>query len=311
MLNYLFCLDQNYNKQLLTSLNSINSNSNSNFNVYIIHKDPSSLHDIIKKNNIKFDKVNKFEVFKYISNSYTFPNLENKHISEATYYRFFIEDYIDEDINYLIYLDCDILCMNNPTDILTETISKLEKSTYIIAATTEYFHTNDTSELFNRLDLTSNSYFNAGLLVINYQKWKSENLKQKLLNSMMQIYEKVNFWDQDILNCVFDGKYLTISNYLNFLAPVSKYSDTNNLRSVVFLHFAGSTKPWSVQGAIQNISKTFHKNYSNIFPNSYLIVTKYKKKALLDLMINLINLKILKLENPKDFIKQVFKSLKL
>ena len=64
---------------------------------------------------------------------------------------------------------------------------------------------------------------------------------------MEQIHEKVNFWDQDILNHVFDGNYLTISNNLNYFAPVFKENIKSSLRSVIFLHFAGSTKPWSIQ----------------------------------------------------------------
>lgn len=311
MLNYLFCLDKNYNKQLLTSLHSLNLNSSSKFNVYIIHNEPASLNDVIKKNQIKFDKIDKFQVFEYSSSNYVFPNLENNHISEATYYRFFIEDYIKEDVEYLIYLDCDILCLNNPNDVLTETIRKLENSNSIIAASTEYIHTPETSELFNRLDLSGSSYFNAGVIIINYKMWKSENIKQKLLNTMEQLHEKVNFWDQDILNHVFDGSYLTISNNLNFLAPVIRESNSSDLRSVIFLHFAGSTKPWSIQGTLQNISKEFHHNYSSIFPSRYLIITNYKKKVLLDLIKNVVNLKIFKLESPIDFIKQVLKSLKV
>ena len=310
MLNYLFCLDQNYNKQLLTTLNSLNVNSTSKFNVYIIHDDPESLYGVIEKNNIRFDKINKFQVYKYTSNHYAFPNLENNHISEATYYRFFIEDYIKEDVDYLIYLDCDILCLNDPSDILKETIRRLKMSNYMIAASTEYIHTEDTSELFNRLDLSSTRYFNAGVVVINYQVWKSENLKQKLLSTMEQIHEKVNFWDQDILNHVFDGNYLTISNNLNFFAPVFKENINSSLRSVIFLHFAGSTKPWSIQGALLSASSIFHSNYSFIFPNNYLIVTNYKKRAIFDLIKNLLNLKILKLESPIDFIKQTLRSLK-
>jgi lipopolysaccharide biosynthesis glycosyltransferase len=310
MLNYLFCLDQNYNKQLLTTLNSLNLNSTSKFNVYIIHSYPESLYDLIEKNKIIFDNINKFQVFKYLQNNHVFPNIENSHVSEATYYRFFLEDYIKEEVDYLIYLDCDILCLNNPTDILTENIRKLDKSNFMIAASTEYIHTPETSELFNRLELKGNQYFNAGVILINYQMWKSNNLKHKLLSTMKLLHHKINFWDQDILNHVFDGDYLTISNNLNFFAPSEKERNSADLRSVIFLHFAGSNKPWKLQGALMNISREFHKNYSSIFPNKYLIVTNYRKKALFDLTKNLVNLKILKLESPIDFIKQVVKSLK-
>ena len=217
---------------------------------------------------------------------------------------------IKEDLDCLIYLDCDILCLNNPEYILKETITKLENSSFAIAASTEYVYTSETSELFNRLNLSSNNYFNAGVIVINYRLWKSQGLKQKLLNAMDEIYEKVNFWDQDILNYVIDGNYLSISNNLNFSVPVSKESSNIDLRSVIFLHFAGSNKPWSIEGILQSISSEFHKNYFSLFSSPYFVVINYRKKALFDLIKNLINLKILKLQKPFKFIIEVFKALK-
>lgn len=310
MLNYLFCLDKNYNKQLLTSINSINTHSKTKFNVFIIHNEPSSLLDLIDEYKITFDKINNFQVFEYISDSHVFPNLEGSHLSEATYYRFFIEDYIKEDVDFLIYLDCDILCVNNPEYILVETIEKLKKSSFTIAASTEYINTSETFELFNRLNLKNNDYFNAGVILINYSLWKSQGLKHKLLNAMEEIYEKINFWDQDVLNFVFDGNFLSITNNLNFSAVISKKSNSIDLRSVIFLHYSGSDKPWSIEGILQNISSEYHKNYSNLFSSPYFIVINYKKKALFDLIKNLVNLKILKLESPFKFILEVLRSLK-
>ena len=52
-------------------------------------------------------------------------------------------------------------------------------------------------------------------MLINYKLWVKNNIKNQLLNAMEEIYEKVNFWDQDILNYVFDGKFLIMSNKLN------------------------------------------------------------------------------------------------
>ena len=38
MINYLFCLDENYNNQFLTALCSLNENSTKKFNVFVIHQ---------------------------------------------------------------------------------------------------------------------------------------------------------------------------------------------------------------------------------------------------------------------------------
>ncbi|GIR19822.1 hypothetical protein CM15mP35_00830 [bacterium] len=111
----------------------------------------------------------------------------------------------------------------------------LKKSNNVIAASVEYTNTVHTSELFNRLELESNTYFNAGVMVIDFKAWKENNLKQKLLSAMDKIYDKVNFWDQDILNFVFDGKYLEISRNFNFSTQLNSNVKNIDLRSVIFL----------------------------------------------------------------------------
>ena len=42
------------------------------------------------------------------------------------------------------------------------------------------------------------------------------NTQSALVELMNSIYDKIDFWDQDVMNCFYDGKYLEISKYLNF-----------------------------------------------------------------------------------------------
>tara|TARA_Y100000816_G_scaffold284853_1_gene263729 strand:- start:2860 stop:3795 length:936 start_codon:yes stop_codon:yes gene_type:complete len=310
MLNYLFCLDKNYNKQLLISLNSLNFYSKTKFNVHIIHKDPTSLDRLITRSNIKFDKIAKFKTYQFEDLNFNFPNLENNHISEATYYRFFIDEYIEDNIDQLIYLDCDILCLNEPDDLLIEVSESLKQTNNVIAASVEYVNTVHTSELFNRLELKSNTYFNAGVMVIDFKAWKENNIKQKLLSAMEKIYDKVNFWDQDILNFVFDGSFLEISRNFNFSTQLNKNSNNIDLRSVIFLHYAGSNKPWTIIGATENISSEFHKNYFLLFGDRYYLITNYRKRGLADLFKTIFSLRILQLDSPLSFIVESIKSLR-
>ncbi len=309
MINYLFCLDSNYNNQFLTSLFSIDKNSKKDFNVYVIHKDPETLNTLLKKYKNLFTNLNNIEIHKFDSNYDSFPNLQNNHISEATYYRFFIGDYIDPKVDFLVYLDCDVLCLNNPEQILEQEIIKLKNSSVTISASTEYLKTKETEEVFNRLMLKSNSYFNAGVMIINYDLWVKNNCKDSLLNATELLYEKVNFWDQDILNFVFDEKYNVMSNNLNFPAEINNKEFNRDLRSVIFLHYSGSNKPWTVLGAINSLSKDFHHNYSLVFGEKYMIRSNYKKGAIKDLILSVINLKVFALNYPLEFIKLTIRSV--
>ena len=312
MLNFLYCLDSNYDQQFLSSLQSLLDQFNKKINCFVIHKEPNSLKKIINEINFGHENLNDFEIYKFNEDINKFPNIGNNHISEATYYRFFIDNYLDKSIHSVIYIDCDIICLSNPENILDEVVNKTKKSEYTIAASTEYVKSINTEEVFNRLEMKSNTYFNAGVMIIDVDKWRTNKTQNSLLELMITIYEKVDFWDQDIMNCFYDGKYLEISKYLNFkdtdLNHNSKKADT---RSIIFLHYAGSNKPWTIPGIVNSSSKYFHDCFNKVFNVKYLLTNKYRKQALKDFLKIIFSLKFLKLTHPISFIKLALKSIKI
>jgi len=311
MLNFLYCLDSNYDQQFLSSLQSLLDNFNRKINCFVIHKDPNSLKRIINEINFRHKNLNDFEIYKFNEEINKFPNIGNNHISEATYYRFFIDNYIDKSIESIIYIDCDIICLNNPEDILTEVVKKTKESEYTIAATTEYVKSINTVEVFNRLEMKSNIYFNAGVMVIDFDKWRTNNIQNSLVDLMVTIYEKVDFWDQDIMNCFYDGKYMEISKYLNFKDTELNYSLKKvDTRSIIFLHYAGSNKPWTIPGTVSASAKYFHDSFYKVFNVKYLLTNKYRRQALKDFFRIVTSLKFIKLSYPMSFIKLALKSIK-
>ena len=84
MKDFLYCFDSNYNQQALTSIFSLLDNTSSKINLYIIHNDPTTfkIQKIINHKNLDIFKIYKFKNDKKID----FPNLNNSHVSEATYY---------------------------------------------------------------------------------------------------------------------------------------------------------------------------------------------------------------------------------
>jgi len=282
MINYLFCLDENYNTQFLTTLFSLNKNSTKKFNVYVIHENPTDLKNEYSLYSKKFDLVNNIEFSQIKDINMNFPNLKNNHISKATYFRFFIEDYLSNDIKNLIYLDCDIICIQNPEQILNSYINKLNNSDLVIASSVEYLKNNETIELFDRLKLKSDSYFNAGVMVINYDKWRHENLKNKLLDLMNKIANDINFWDQDVLNSLIDGAYYTISNDLNF--RTAGVGLDRRLDKVKFVHYSGKSKPWSVGGLFEEHGKIYHKYYKELFGKEFHFVVTNRRNSILKIL---------------------------
>ena len=266
-MNYLYCFDENYNIQAYNSISSLLSKLEkpSGVNIYIIHKNPKSFEKYLKKLSNWNSSIT---IYEFQKSNFDFPNLESKHISEATYYRLFIDKYLPSEIEFIIYLDADIYCLNDPTKKYYETKSALLSSNYDIAACSELYESNYHSD---RLKLKSKKYFNAGLICIDYQKWQKKYSSSKLLENMEKIRKDVLWWDQDVLNSSIDGNYYELNNAMNYLYNQVRNYDKESkyiLSEVYFLHYLGKSKPWSIFGILEEYSEIYqniHRQHNSSF----------------------------------------------
>ena len=113
-----------------------------------------------------------------------------------TYYRLILSDYIKED--RVLYLDCDTIVLKNLVDFYSINLKG------IACGVVEDQRTDDIS-LLNHLDLES-GYFNAGVLLVNLDYWRENNIKNQLLSYLHLNLEKCIYNDQDALNVVLHGK---------------------------------------------------------------------------------------------------------
>ena len=116
--------------------------------------------------------------------------------------------------------------------------------------------------MFEHLGLESSKYFNGGVLIINYKKWITENIFEKLQTTVAKTEKDLIWWDQDVLNQVIDGNFLDLNIFYNYKLSLDWKIDENFiLNEVTFLHYQGKLKPWNISGITQN-----HSNiYQNIF----------------------------------------------
>lgn len=269
MTNFLYCFDSNYNVQATVSISALLEKYDSEVNLYILHDNPILFEKHTAKLK-KYKNLNKIEIFKFEDTNYDFPNLNNSHVSYATYFRMFISNYLPKDLDFLIYLDADILCLSNPRSVIEEEINKLKSSDNVLTGLNEEISTSHKL----RLGLKNNRYFNAGLIIINYEKWSKPETVNNLLDIMKSNYGNIEFWDQDILNIYFDGKFSDLPINLNYISPDGKnvYEEQIN-----FLHYAGSNKPWYFENTFNQISDYYNKEYKKVFRNKYHVTFKFKK----------------------------------
>lgn len=315
IINFLYCFDKNYNKQAFSSIISLLDNISKKINIYIIHQEKNFVESIPDKINFH-EKLNELKVYEFKDRNHNFPNLGNNHVSEATYYRLFIENYLDKDIEVLIYLDADTICLRDPIESLEKSQKELIESSYIFAARTELkkseidnyekFYIYSEVLPFERLGV-ENLYFNAGVLIIDYKKWTKEKLGSKLLKQMKDLENKIVTWDQDVLNSLINGNYLELAKEFNFFD--SEYKEKDKKEKPIIIHFLGSNKPWKTSGAFMKAAKYYHYNFSKIHNKKYHIEHSWKSRSVKDLLKAIINFKFFNVSRPFSYIKEFILSL--
>lgn len=308
-INFLYCFDQNYNKQAFSSMISFLDLVSKKINIIVIHNQiniKSEIPDcIINHKNLKEIKTYKFK-----EEGYYFPNLNNNHISEATYYRIFIDKYLESSVKTVVYVDADTICIKDPTNNLENLLKDLVISSYTISARTEInkdeienytsLYENDPALPFKRLNIDY-LYFNAGVMLIDVSKWRDNDLTNKLINKLNILRDKIVTWDQDVINSEINGNYIPLPESLNcFQTEVNQ----NNEKNKFIIHYLGSNKPWYSSGVFKESSKYYHQNYFKHQNKRYHIIHLWKKQSLIDLLKSIWSLKILSLDMPLSYIKE-------
>ncbi len=320
MIEILYCFDENYNIQGFSSIFSLLNKSSKKLNINLIHKTINDVNFIPKKilNHIN---LNNIKVYKFKNNGYKFPNINGTHVSEATYYRLFIDDYLPNSIEQIVYMDADIICVNDPIYEIETEIKKLKTSDKVISCKTELYF-NENSEVFNRLQMRSNEYFNAGLMIIDFKKWKDQNIKSNLIDLLQKEFKNLKYWDQDLLNCYFDGKYLEIDEKFNKVVDLATYgylnfyiSNKDFKNNAIFVHYAGSHKPWNINGILCNLSEIYQQSFRDLFKSKYHITHKMKRLSIYYLLRSFIDLSFFKSKYPIQllycFIQSLFSNKKI
>ena len=308
ILNFVYCFDQNYNKQAVTSINSLVTKLENPYNLFIIHNNISSF-DKSAINNKANGEIHFYE-FKNLN--YSFPNIENGHVSEATYFRLFLEEYIDIDIDYFIYLDADIICINNPENYFHSKIKSMIDKKIPLAANTETYRNPVDEQYFKNLDLKNDKYFNAGVLIVDFKYWKQNDVSSELLKIMNDYKNNILFWDQDVLNIHYDGNFLELTDFVNFYLPISRFqlfSKSFIKKNVIFMHFKGKPKPWNVKYALNKSSEYYQSEFRKFNKNKYHLVTNDPIVDIYNFFKQLLSLKFLKAQYSIGFVSSFLKSI--
>lgn len=231
-MNLLFCFDQNYQQHFGVAITSVLLNNlSSHFDVHII---TNFMEEKLKQKLDTLSKNYKCSFHLYIIN-----NLDkisqlkaSVHVSNATYYRLIMAEILPKHIDKILYLDSDVVVISP-----LEELYNIDLENYFIAASG-----------FSGT-LVKSKGFNSGVMVVNLEKWRNEQISTKVIDFATQNRNKLPYHDQSALNCVIKQNYLIIDRKWNFqvdLSPrkIQKPDDNIALKNARIIHYIGSSKPW-------------------------------------------------------------------
>ena len=157
------------------------------------------------------------------------------HINQVTYYRIIAPLTVPRDIKRVLYLDGDVIVEGDIKELF-----RIDLNNQVIGAIPDPYGI----ERIQELDIPNSKYFNAGILLIDVEKWNSKNLTKQLLD-YIQNNNTLKYWDQDALNAnLYDlWEELPLEwNYQTAIALNKEYSEL----SPKIIHYTEPQKPWQI-----------------------------------------------------------------
>ncbi|MBP3821491.1 glycosyltransferase family 8 protein [bacterium] len=251
MINICFATDENYLKYMSTAMVSILETADKN----------DELHFYILCNNISDNSKNNIKLLKRFKDfEVTFIDLDieefskfpsgGSHISNTTYFRYKIAE-LCPNISKILYIDCDVIVKSSLKDLF-----EVDLTGYYLGGVEDvgyyYWRTvNDDFYLYKE-----GFYINAGVLLINLDEWRKNQLFKKLVDYTTNNSELVKIGDQDVINKVCTGKIKQLDYKWNVQdsfyreKPEREFNPNCNCiieasQNPAIIHYTCVKKPWN------------------------------------------------------------------
>ena len=192
-----------YADKVLTTIKSICCH-NRGLRFYLINSDfPTEWFYNLNRKLKKLDceiinaRVNSSHISQYKTN-----------IHYATFLRYFISDFVEED--KVLYLDCDLVVTRDLSPLFDVELGDNPLAAVKDLGAQVYFNEHG---------------FNAGVLLINNRLWKQEEVRKQLIEMTNELHDKVAQDDQSILNLLFKDRWLALDFKYNCITLHTHFSD--------------------------------------------------------------------------------------
>lgn len=234
-------------------------------------KNQEKINSIVKESpEIKIKWISADKVF---PKNVKFP-MDDSAFPFTAYLRLFAPYVVDEDVKKLIYFDVDMIVRKDISELWN-----IDMQNYTMAAVLDVGKTAGCKwggiPNYKQLGIAEDApYFNSGMMIINCERWKHEEIPTKVFDAMRNNIAFVNYADQYGLNVVFSGKWLQVDPLWNWFAniyhpnpkcihyldikPIFKsYNSDENLRKEFFKYL--EMTPWKGIALKSDFNRLFSK----------------------------------------------------
>jgi lipopolysaccharide biosynthesis glycosyltransferase len=249
----LFCCNPSYCQHLAVTLVSLLANNRTNrFELHLIlsARNPS-LETRLWRSLAPYSNFT-LEIHDFPLAEYAHFFVDN-HVTVDTYCRIFAANVLSPDIDKILYLDSDLIVLDDLRDLWATDISA-----YAAAAVPEPYG------LFRREFLgipLDRPYVNAGVMLINLRRWRAEGLPQRLGRFIETHGSNLWYWDQDAINANLYDAILPLPHRWNVQAQVYKLrwrryrNSESSIREAclrpAILHYSTAEKPWRFRAIVK------------------------------------------------------------
>ena len=250
--------DDNYTQHTGVSIVSLLDNNKhfDDIHIYVIDNEISKVNkekliDIINNygRRISFIDFNKYKSMLNLNMQWN--------ISISSYARLFISSMLPNNVDKVLYFDCDTVIVNKVDELWNTDIKD-----YYVAGVADTVSSSTKSSVGIDRD---GKYINAGMLLINLKKWREDNIQDKFIEFININNGSVTHHDQGVINGVLQNNLKILKPNFNLMTVyytmkrediISYYSIDSEFYSEdviqealldpVYIHFTPgfTTRPW-------------------------------------------------------------------
>jgi lipopolysaccharide biosynthesis glycosyltransferase len=237
------CFDENYalNGAMVLYSAAKNIEKNVKIRAYIVDG------GISEKTKKRFNRIlrNNLNIIWLNPDLSMFDNLSlSSWTTKVAHARLLLPYIIKDDIKKIIYLDSDILVIDN-----IFCLWEVNLNNYLLAAFQDTTYTNVYKKVNSQVLIEAgmnrfSPYFNSGFLLLNKKLCGDENILKDYIEILKSIGNKFTHCNQDAMNIIFKNKWVKLNREKQYEMTSNNYFCKKNKKlkkNLVFIHYTGKT----------------------------------------------------------------------